>query len=299
VAVKSPKHAVRLGYLAFGLSSFLVSLYCTFPAQVVTMRLAQEVARATGGQVRFQVAQADLWRFSGLAARQVRLQVGDNAPVTVDAARIRLRLLPLLLLRASVYAQVQLGNGLAEVVLALDKSHAADLRLDGIDLTKPAWLARQLGVPMQGILSGTASLTNVPRWPMVSGEVALELDRLSFGPTTVEGVGLPQIGLGNVDLEVNVAEGQAKIASLRQQGGNVQLETRGKVVLGEPIEASVLDVCGRIKVEPAFLQANPKLAAALHLAEVQLKRDANGFLNVPLAGSLRAPQLRPGLCPAR
>lgn len=294
-----PKNAARLGYLAFSITSFLLSLYWTFPAQVVTMRLAQEVAKATGGQVRFRVGRADLWRLSGIAAHDVRLQVNDGAPVTLEAARIRLRLLPLFLLRGSVYAQVQLGQGLAEVVLSLDKSHAAEVRFDDIDLTKPAWLAKQLGVPLQGVLTGTASLVNAPRWPMTNGDLDIQFDKLSVGPTTVEGVTLPQIGLGQINVAMEIREGQAKITSMRQQGGNISLEARGKVVMSEPLEASVLDLCGRLKVEPAFLQANPKLAAAMHLAEVQLKRDPTGFLNVPLAGSVRSPQLRPGLCPAR
>lgn len=297
--MKSQQNAARLGYVAFGIVTFIVSLYWTFPAQVVTMRVAQEIARSTGGQVRIRVGKADLWRLSGIAAHDVRLQVGDGVPVNIDAARVRLRLLPLFLLRGSVYGQVQLGQGLAEVVLSLDSSHAVELKFDEVDLTKPAWLARQLGVPMQGVLSGTASMTGAPRWPMASGDIDLQLERLSVGPMPVEGVSLPQIGLGQINLTMEIREGQAKIASFRQQGGNINLEARGKLVLSEPLEASVLDVCGRVKVEPAFLTANPKLAAAMHLAEVQLKRDTNGFLNVPLAGTMRAPQLRPGLCPPR
>jgi hypothetical protein len=47
------------------------------------------------------------------------------------------------------------------------------------------------------------------------------------------------------------------------------------------------------------LEKNPKMRSVMQLAEVQLRRDPDGFLNAPLVGPITAPQLRPGLCPKR
>ena len=297
--MKAPKNLARLAYVAFAVTTFIISLYWTFPAQVVTMRAAQEVARATGGQVRIKVKTAELWRLTGIAAHDVEVQVGDGAPVRLDAARARLRMLPLFLLRRSIYVQVQLDQGLAEVLLSLDRGHDAEVKLDGVELARAPWLTRQLGFPMQGVISGTAALSGMPRWATAQGSIDFSIERMSLGPLSVEGINLPQIALGQLSLAMDITEGQAKITSFRQLGGNMSIETRGKVMLAEPLDASVLDVCARLKVDQGFLAANPKLNAAVQLAEVQIKRDPSGFLNVPLAGMVRAPQLRPGLCPPR
>lgn len=292
--------STNAGTVLFAIAAFLASLYYTFPEQVVSDRLEREVAQASGGQVQARVQRANLWRFSGLYAQNVEVRMGEAAPITFDTVRLRLRLLPLLLGRLSVYGQVQLEGGTLDVVLTR-RGKVLDLQadMDAINLAKPKALGEALGMALAGQLTGSVELEGVEDMVHSKGKIDLRLVRAAVGPGEVRGLSLPALPLGDLSLAGEVKDGVVAIKQLRQEGGKLQLTGGGKVSFGRQLAASSLDVCLRIGADKDFLAENPKLSAVLQIAQAQLKRDADGMLNLPLQGRVGAPEVRPALCPRR
>lgn len=295
------KHTGWLSYLGFFLLAFVFSLYWTFPEQVVSSRLEQEVLRQTRGEVKLKVGRAQLWRLSGLYAQNVAVKVGQKPAVTLDSVRLRLRLLPLLLLRYSVYGQVQLEGGTVDVVLTKRGARATDVRVDfdAVSLGKPKELAQYTGIPLGGTLTGEVELFGVEEWARSQGKVELHFTKLALGPGDVRGLNLPQLPFGDVGVSGEVKDGTLQLKPLRQDGGKLKLLGGGKVILSNTLSRSGLDVCLRLGAEKDFLQQNPKLSAAFQLAQAQFKRDSEGLLNLPLQGALGEPEVRNTLCPRR
>lgn len=295
------KRAGWLGYIAFAAAAFVVSLYWTFPEQVIAARLEQEVSKATAGEINLKVVGgAQLWRLSGLHARHVTLQQQGKPAIKFDSVRFRLRLLPLVLLRRSLYGQVQLEGGTIDATVT-QRGKFSDLHveLDAVSLGKPAGLAEYVGLPLGGTLTGDIDLTGIDDWSHSGGKVDLRTKELAFGPGEVKGLKLPLLPFGDVALTAEVKDGALQVQNLHQEGGKLKLAAGGKVTLARVLGRSGLDLCLRVGADPDFLQANPKVSSAFQLAQTQIKRDADGLLNVPLQGLLNAPEVRNGLCPRR
>jgi type II secretion system protein N len=295
-------------YVAFGAMCLLLSLYWTFPATAFGQRLTHEIARSTHGAWHVTFGQVSTYRLSGILAQDITLRrdVPLQAPLEVrlDAVHARLRLAPLLLGRTSFDIGMPWGRsgGLGVRLTPHAGSGTAlpaaniEAFFDAVDFAARPILAQLLGLPLGGVLDGDLSFDSDGNVRKAQGGGTLHIDKLNVGPGSVAGFTLPQIELGSVDLAYEVKDGRAKLTQFKQQGGNLALRLQANVELAAPVGASRSELCLQFKAEPAFLNANPKMRTVLQLAEVQLKRDAEGFLHVPLSGPLAQPAVRPGLC---
>jgi type II secretion system protein N len=302
IALDKKRLLTLAGYAAFAGVSLLLSFYFTFPAAALGQRIAHELERSTHGVWHVTFNDVSTYRFTGIEAQGVTLQrtLPGTEPLTLqlDALRARLRVLPLLLLRTSVDAGVTLGEGTLDARLT-PRGAAADAHLDAdnVSLTIPPILAKLTGVPVGGTVVGQLDLTwdNDPQ--KTQGTASFTLDKLSVGPGKIAGFSVPLVDLGTVELGVDVQNGKLNVTTFRQRGGSLSLQASGTMQLVNPPPQSALDVCVAFRAEPAFLGANPTMRSALSLAEVQLKKDNEGYLHLPLAGPAAMPQIRfGGLC---
>jgi type II secretion system protein N len=300
--LSSRKLAAGIGYVAFAVASLLVGLYFTFPAEAVGQRLAHEVRTSSGGQYTITFKELAPYRLSGFAAESVRLRTAKpgEAPVEIelDALKVRLRLLPLLLARLSAAASIELGKGSLDAVVTKRATDAydADLSIDELNLASPPLLPRLAGITFAGIINGSATAALRPDPKASTGKASFKLANVSIGPGTVQGLTLPLIELGTLTPELVIDGGRARVASFKQEGGQVQLKVSGQATLREKLEQSVLDLCVQVRPDPAFIKRNPTLEPLTQLAEVRFRRDAQGFLNISVGGTVGAPMTRPGLC---
>lgn len=291
-----------LGYGAFALGALLVGLYLTFPAEAVGQRIGYEVHKRSGGVLSLTFDDVSLYRLSGVAAEgvHIRAQKEGESPVKleVDALRMRLRLLPLLWASVSLDAALELGDGTLEATVSPGAEGAFDAEMvfDGVNLASPPIVPTLAGMALTGKVDGTVNLTWDKDPKKSKGVGSLTLTGASLGPGQVQGFSFPNVELGQLDLGLKVENGRFQIASFKQQGGQVQLKLGGTSTLRSELEASALDVCLEFKADPAFLEKNPKVKTALTFAEVQLKKGPQGYLNVPLSGTLTKPRLKGGLC---
>jgi type II secretion system protein N len=305
-----------IGYIGFGVVSLLMGLYLTFPADAVGQRLAHEVAKASQGRLTLSFDDVSLYRLSGIEAEgvKVRAMQEGSAPLEfqLDALRARLRLLPLLWLSVSVDAEIESGNGTLSARITPKSGGGLDtaVDLDEFSLTSPPILPTLAGIPLAGKISGDVHGSFSEKdSKQTAGGVSLKLAGLSFGPGTLHlpipgmtekmDFSLPSaVEFGNLSLETPVEQGRMTVKSFTQQGGDMQLKVSGTLSLRPQLGTSALDMCIQVKPDPAFLAKNPKIKDALTFAEVQIKKDGQGFLNIPLAGTLSRPRLKGGLCRA-
>ncbi len=312
--MRGKKALITAGYIAFGVIALFLGIYLTFPADAVGQRLTHEVQKSTQGKLMLSFEDVSLYRLSGIEAEGVRVKIAQDgsSPLEfqLDELRARLRLLPLLWLSLSVDAEVEVGDGVlaARLTPGTEGGFSTDLELEELSLTSPPVLPGLVGVPLGGKISGEVH----GDWSekdskATTGAANLKLEGMSFGPGTLR---LPMPGmsekmdftlptaieLGTLTLDAPIEQGKLTIKSFNQTGGDLAIKLSGNLSLRPQLSASGIDVCLMVKPEQAFLTKNPKIRDALALAEVQLKKDGQGFLNVPLAGTIGRPRLKGGLC---
>jgi type II secretion system protein N len=242
------------------------------------------------------------WRLTGFAAEAVSVRVsrGGQPPVdiAVDDLKARLRILPLLLARLSASAKVDLGQGSIDVVVTPRGPGAvdADLSIDDLNLASPPLIPKLVGLTLGGKLDGTATAEWRPDPKVATGKATFTLTNASVGPGTVQGFTLPATELGTLKHELVLDGGRLRIASFKQDGGQVLFKVSGSVQLRPQVEQSQLDLCIMVKGDPGYLRKNPNMESALQLAEARFRKDPQGFLNFPIGGTVSDPVPRNGLC---
>ncbi len=311
--MRARKWLIWGGYGGFTFVAFLVSLYLTFPAEAVGQRLAHELQRQTHGKVSVSFRDVSLYRLSGIEAEGVvvRSAKAGQQPteVKLDAARARLRLLPLLWLSLSFDTEVQLGDGFIDARITPRAGEDLDtkIEIEALNLATPPVLPALAAFPMRGAVEGMLEAAWRKDVKKASGASSLSWKGASIGPGTIEVAlmpgsptktpfSLPGAELGDITLELKLEGERLTIASFKQKGGDLQLKLSGSMTLRPQVQASSLDLCFEMRAVPAFLEKNPKIKTALQLAEMQLRKDTQGFLNVPLGGTVQRPRLRRGLC---
>jgi len=290
-------------YVAFALLAVLVSLYLTFPADAVGQRLAYEITKRSGGKYGITFGKVSLYRLSGVEAANVKLSaVGGDEPfdVTVDALRVRLKLLRLFLFDIALHAEVDLGEG--EIAADVGRgagegAYNVELEIEDLTLTKPPVLPLMIGYPLDGRLAGKAEIQWSPDPKNAGGKASLTLHDASFGPAEIKGFSVPGMQLGQLDLALDLRAGRLRLASFQQKGGDLQLHAQASSVLRPQASSSSIDACFEVKPNDAFLAKNPNVKTAFELATVQFKKDSDGFLHLPMGGTLNRPRPRGGLCP--
>jgi type II secretion system protein N len=296
-------------YTAFGLICLGLSLYFTFPASALGQRISHEIARNTRGAWHVTFEDVSTYRLSGVIATGItaKRDIPVDSPLTVQlqGMHARLRLSPLLLGRTSYDLGAPWGKGYMSLRLSPRTAAPGTNALpagsiegsfDDVDLGQPPMLQKFVGLPFGGVLNGDYTLESDGSVRKLEGAATLAVGHYSLGPGSIAGFTLPQIDLGNLEMSWEIKDGRARLTAFKQEGGSIALKVMASVDLASPLAASRLDMCVQFRAEPAFLAANPKMRTVLQLAEVQLKRDGEGFLHLPMSGPIAQPTMHPGLC---
>jgi type II secretion system protein N len=306
------------GYLLFGGFALLFFFYVTFPAQAVGQRLAHELQKMSGGKLHVTFDEVSLYRLSGVSAERVKIKTipaqGDPFEVEVDELWVRLQLAPLLLLDVAASAGVGVGDGSVEIDLtdAGDK-YELEVEIDNLDFATPPLLSDLAGIPIRGTLTGKVEgvisvtpqrlpgdKTGPPRFApeRSEGKASLTVRDLGIGPGSIKGFTIPApVSFGQLDMAIDLQRGRARVASFKQQGGQVTLDLSGSTTLRRTVAASTLDTCVKLKfADEEYLREYPKINTALQLAQVQFQKDGAGFLNIRLGGTIGRPKRQRGVC---
>ena len=296
-----------MGYCSFTFSCLILSIYLTFPGDVLGQRLAHEIAVESNGKVQIEMEDISLYGLTGVSAEGVSLRYdsGDGIPhrLEFDEVDVRLEILPLMAASFVVDGSFRSGKGQvdAEIERVGAGAFRVDAEIDELNLMSVNIISQLAGLPIQGVLSGDVVLDWSRDVKARSGEVNLRSAGLKVGPGEISGgalgkLTLPAVGFGNLDLAVKLGEGKLTIAKFDQKGGDLLTEVTGDVSLRTRFASSSVSGCVKVKGDPAYLAKNPNLKSALELATVRLKKDSADFLNIPLAGTMGSIRMRGGLC---
>ena len=301
--MKNRKLLIRLGYIAFAALMLILSGYLTFPAEAVGQRLSHELSKASGGKYTATFGDIGPYRFTGLEAENVTLRSvsndGEDMEVTLDRVQARLALLPLFLLDLGVRAAIELGDGTVDTQITTGDGEGAfdiDLEVDDLDFASPPVLPKIAGLPLGGKLAGKVRMSWSRDLKKAEGQASLTIENASLGPGELKGFTLPATSLGQLDFAFDVKGGRLRLASFKQQGGDIRIKATLNSSLRPAFSASSLDACLELKPTEGFLNANPKFKTVMELAQVKFRKDDEGFLHVSLGGSFARPRERRGLC---
>jgi type II secretion system protein N len=213
-----PPWSKKLGYPGWFALCFFVSLYLTFPLDMVRPMVMSvlEDALGKGKQGRYgvdPVVKIDgltLWRMSGVRLSRVSLQLGSTDPdpgpvLELDSLGVRVGLIGMLVNSPRVYFDADLyGGDLSGSVALTGDEQAADelygnvrallkgkpvdlaslsLDVDGIDVARSPPVLAKVGVPATGVLGGKVELAlGTDPSQDSSGEVNLKLAQVTLGP---------------------------------------------------------------------------------------------------------------------
>lgn len=294
------------GYLAFFLGSLFFWLYLTFPVGPWLSRLAHELELKSQGRWHISLNKANFYRFSGVVVSDLRLTYteADKPPLVFQLDKLTARLAIVPFLRGQkqlhLYGRVDTGDIRIDAQLSKEKDASIEIALQNFNLSSQKGLLQSAGMPLSGKITGRLAMSlpegldNLQK--ITQADSDLQINEFNMGPGQVAGLSLPNMVFGKISLKTQGKDGQLKIVEFKQEGGTFSIKATGQVNLQPRFEQSRLNVCLKIKADSAFLGRYPKLQSMIQLAELQTGKDTDGFLHLPLAGSLGLPELQRGLC---
>lgn len=287
-----------LGYIGFGATCLLFSLYLTFPAEVMGRRIVHEVRKQTKGKVNLSFEEIDISGPNGIEAQGVGIKVGKQDPIRLDSLHTHIPIFSLITFNPAIDAEIGLGDGSIEIEATPDGAGMElELEIDELNLDRPALLGKYAGLPIRGIVTGEVETGWKKGLKTMKGAGKLQLKKLSVGPGRIAGVSFPVISLGDIEMELEADKGILKVGSYKQSGGDFQTRISGEVELRSRVSSIMFrNFCIQFKGDPTFLNKNDKLKSALELAAIQLKKASDDFFHVPLTGPATRPRLSRGLC---
>ncbi|MBN2359581.1 MAG: type II secretion system protein GspN [Deltaproteobacteria bacterium] len=305
-----PRWLIVLSYALFFVVCFAVSIYLTFPMSALKPKvlalLQQAVANAGPAPGRYgvpsevKVAGLDVYRLSGVALERLSIRLAstdpDPAPTwEIDRARVRLKLLPLIIGKRRVAFDIDAYEGNLSGSALIDDNRLAELEAEAEDfaLGKIPALAAKLGVPWGGTVGGDADLKIGKTAKEIQGKIALTGQGAVLGPGEIKipfmsgALTVPAIDLGKLEVVADIAEGKAKVKPAQLTGKDLQIAAEMTVTLRDPVSRST--TAGALELKPAesFLKANPKFQPIFDLTpDLKRAKGKDGGYYFKLAGIL-------------
>lgn len=302
-----------LGYAAFGIAAFVLGLYLTFPYDSLKRYVVGQ-AQAQGLQVQIGSMGPGLF---GVTASGVKVaanptvNVGDavvdvhTPPLQLDSVLVRPALFPLgVALRGSAMGgsfNAHVG-GLSDLIVHaefsdLDPSKGNFKGLTGIAAKGTA--SGELDLDLPRTAPGMDGKPHDPNLAEATGGITLALSHFSIegGQVTVPMYGtptpvdLPRIALGNLDGQIDIQKGNAKLEKLSAKSDDLELNGSGTVRLARRIEYSEANLTLKLKAEPEFVKRLGLLGSGLTM--LPMDPGSSGFRVAHITGFLGSPTLAP------
>lgn len=283
-----------IGYVAFFLFAFVVSLYWTFPWNAAKDRALTEASRATGMDISAKTLEPS-W-VTGFVATDVELRPASfEEPIEIDQLSARAHLLPLITGGKGVTISMPLAQGQVDAdVVDSSKMTEVKANLQGLQLALVPGLTDAIGVPLSGKVSLEADMSLDKAKPEASSGLlhlsGAGLELLKGGK--VGGMTLPfELQIGDFDWKIPIEQGKAQLSKLKIEGGSVLLELDGTVTMAKDPVRSVLNLTVKFKPTDAFLKKEPLLGALLN--NIRRAKGSDGYYGYALTGTVKHPRFFP------
>jgi type II secretion system protein N len=289
---------VLLYPIVFVVSLVLFSVLL-FPFDSVKNRAAVEIENAMGGGYQVTIGKLSPSLPSGAVLKDVQIRPrGDtaSAPIKLSEARIKVGLLALLSGGVEVDFDLKPPQGRATgAFIRRGGGMQIDAKIDRFDLGLISFLTQKAGIPVSGMVSGNVSLEMYPQEPLRNtGTAVLQVLDLGLGEISLaEGafkvppMKLAQAG-GNSRIDIQVIRGNFEVKTLQLAGGDLDLNTDGKVYGARRADNYRFNLKGSFKPTADFAQKFQILSL------VEKQKAADGSYPFTITGRISKPSIRIG-----
>ncbi len=272
---RSTQILLGFGYVLFFSISCCVSVYFLAPYHRVRDVVVQEIERPRGptgdrrpsGRHLSIGSLSPTWIPGGAILEDVHLRVDpetpDGNPLEVEFDRVvaRVGLFGLLFGTQSFSFEAETGGGSIEGSYSnSDTETQITGHLERVSLARLGVLEGALGLPLEGRLGGDIELTLAEERADTEGEVSLTIRNLVIGdgvsklaiPNFGDGVTIPEIEAGDVELDLRARNGVAEVRKFEGNGEDLELRGSGSLQLSRPVQTSRLDVLLRVAFAEEF-----------------------------------------------
>jgi type II secretion system protein N len=274
-------------YPLFYLFAFVVFVRLTFPYERIKDRvLATFSASQKQPGKRLEIDELGGYGIFGIEATGVRLITdppGGQVPVTTtdtdkdaagaktdrpkpkvlafDSVQVSVAVLRQLFGTMFVTYSAEIGGGEIEGTFLQDSERAEiDVEAQDVNVTGQSFLEDLAGLPLEGVLKGTARLT-LPEGKMKSAEgtIDMSIESLAVGDGKAkirDTIALPRLEAGNLNLNAEVVEGRLTLKELASQGKDFELNADGSMRLRDPFDGSIADLNVAFKFTDAYKTKN-------------------------------------------
>lgn len=288
------------GYGAIFSAAFTLTLYFTFPYELIADRALAEVEKKTG--LDLEVAQLRPWWVVGLKADDVKVtrparRGGEPLEIRLTSVAARLKPIDSLFGGPAVAFDVESeAGGVTGTYQQQDdgKRVHVEADVDGLEVGKLPGVWDKLGVGFQGRASGRVTATLPPgKVDELNGKADLTLAGAKFGGGMVKGFTVPAVDLGDVNLDVLVEKGKLRFEPpLKVESKDLNAEVEGTLDLRPILVTSKANLELRFKPTDAFWDANKKVAG-LAQAVLNNAKGGDGWYGYRLGGLLGRPSFVP------
>lgn len=295
------KSIIRIvAYFSFGITSFVLFSYLTFPYQKLINVLISRLEARSPFQIR--VNSAGPYLFPGLILKGVQITIRTekekesegkkeavNVPVlNLDNLKIRLRLLSILRGGVAFSLESKLASGQVKIAYfrARDK-YTLRGKWEGIQAEGIPYLKSRHDLNLIGNLSGDVDLKGNPA-NLQKGEGTIHFKLAGGGirnATLMKLVTLPDLAFDRFEGKLVLKEGKFVLDQVRLEGNDVQGEATGSILPRNPIGTSMLAVNLKIKLSPSI-----DTQVGFLFNTMLFHKDSQGFYARALAGVLASPR---------
>ncbi len=274
-------------YPLFYLFAFVVFVRLTFPYERIKERVisAFVASQKTPGK-RLEIDELSGYGIFGIEAEGVRLitdppagagvvepastEAGDkegkaSGPkpkvLAFESVRVSVAALRRLFGTWVISYSADVGGGEIEGTFFQNSERAEiDVEAHDVDVTGQSFLEDLAGLPLDGVLKGTAHLV-LPEGKMkaAEGNVELLIENLAVGDGKAkirDTIALPKLQAGNLNLKAEALEGRLAIKELATQGPDFELNADGSMRLRDPFDSSIADLNLGFKFTDAYKTKN-------------------------------------------
>ncbi|MFO0723241.1 MAG: type II secretion system protein GspN [Myxococcota bacterium] len=280
-----------LAYAAFFLFSFIIGIYLTFPWDMAKDRVLELATKQAG--TRIWAAKLEPSWFTGVEAEGLEIGAKNDA-IKIERIRARVGLLALITGKQAFSAWMPLGGGDVDAKVKLSED-VVDLEahLKGVQLDKAPIVLEQSGLPLMGKVDLDLDLKLGKKDPKATaGKLSLRTTGLSIDKGGKMGmIPVPNLELGDLKLEVPIADGKADFKNVRLPGTDLEVAVDGNMVILWPLARTTLNMTLGLKPTEKLLGSDPLLRPILK--NFEYAKDAEGFYGVGLTGSIQHPRPTP------
>lgn len=280
-------------YLLFGLCAFGIAMVVTFPDERVKQIIIVQAEKALGYKYDVVISDLDLWWLTGVELHQVQVKERwsdeqlDKAakdakegspprlPLSVSIPRVAGRLAPFsslinLSLVVDFAVDFNEGGSVTGKYLQSTKKRGVEISFNDLDMRESGLLTSLTGVPGFGTLKGEVELELDPKRPMATGgTINLLGKKLTIGPGLVETdkipsmvyLEVPQTNFGNLLIQAKIEQPKGQSPKLvfekfESVGTSIHMQLWGDVVMASTPKSSRSNLETRVKFEESYITDN-------------------------------------------